>query len=63
MTTLFEAGDTLRGDRIAINARRLSDQKVIARSGSHRAQAIVARDNVFCVIEKPLRARPREQRS
>ncbi len=59
-TTLFDTGDALRGDRVAINARRLSRPAVIARSGRHQAQEIIAWDNVYCVIEKPLRARPRE---
>jgi hypothetical protein len=61
MPTLFNAGDALRGDRVAINARQFSRPRVIARSGRHQAQEIVARDNVYCVIEIPLRARPKEQ--
>lgn len=61
MPTLFDVGDAIRGDRVAINARRLSRIQVIARSGRHEAQAITARDNVHCVIELPLRARPKEQ--
>lgn len=60
MPTLFERGDALRGDRIAINARRLSRPRVIARSGRHEAQETIAWDNVYCVIEMPLRARPKE---
>ena len=59
MTTLLNVGDTLRGDRVAINARRLSKPQVIAASARHSASEIVARDNVFCVIEMPLRARPK----
>ena len=59
MPTLFDKGDALRGDRVAINARRLSRTQVIARSGRHEAQAIVARDEVYCVIEMPLKARPK----
>ena len=58
MTTLFDAGDALRGARVAINARRLSRPELIARSGRHQAQAITARDEVYCVIEMPLRVRP-----
>lgn len=62
MPTLFELGDAIRGDRVAINARRLGRQSVIATSGRHEAQAITASDEVICVIEKPLRVRPREHR-
>ena len=61
MPTYFNKGDALRGDRVAINARRLSRPLVIAMSGRHEAQAIVARDNVYCVIEQPLKVRPKEQ--
>lgn len=61
MPTLFEAGDALRADRVAINARRLSRPRVIARTGRHQAQSIVARDTVYCVIEVPLKARPKAQ--
>ena len=59
MTTLLNVGDALRGDRVAINARRISKPQVIAASGRHSASEIVARDNVHCVIEMPLRARPK----
>ena len=61
MPTLFSPGDALRGDRVRIVARSLSKPRVIAQSGRHQAQEIIARDNVYCVIELPLRARPKEQ--
>ena len=60
MTTLFNAGDALRGERIAINARRLSGPRLVNQSGRHRASSITARDNVYCVIEKPLSVRPKK---
>ena len=59
MTTLFNAGDALRGERIAINARRLSNPQLVNQSGRHKASSITARDNVYCVIEKPLSVRPK----
>lgn len=59
MPTLFDRGDALRGDRVVINARRLSRVRIIASSARHEAQEIIARDNVYCVIEMPLRARPK----
>ncbi len=61
MTTLFDAGDALRGYRVAISARRLSNPAVVNESGRHKASRIIARDNVYCVIETPLTARPRSQ--
>jgi hypothetical protein len=51
-------GDSLREDRVLINARRLSPVRVINLTGDHKAQEITARDNVFCVIEAPLTVRP-----
>ena len=59
MTTLFNVGDALRGDRVAINARRFTKPQTIAATGRHSANEIVARDNVYCVIDKLLRARPK----
>jgi hypothetical protein len=46
---------------VAINARRLSSPKIISGSGRHRARAILARDNVYCVIEQPLKAKARPE--
>ena len=63
MTTLFDVGDALRGDRIVINARKLSRPQVIAASGQHRASEIVASNRVYCVIDKLLRARPKNGNS
>ena len=63
MPTLLEAGDAIRGDRVLINARRLSDPQIINQSGRHKANAITARDNLYCVIDMPLRARPRDHQS
>lgn len=57
MTTLFDAGDAIRGNRVAINARRISNPKLVNQSGDHKASAIIARDNVYCVIEMPLSVR------
>ena len=51
-------GDSLRGDRILITARRLGNRIVINLSHDHKAQSLVARDQVYCVIELPLSARP-----
>ena len=61
MTTLFDTGDALRGYRVAVTARRLSKPAVVNESGRHKANLIIARDNVYCIIEMPLTARPRNQ--
>ena len=61
MPTLFNNGDILRGDRIAINARRLSNPRVVNQSGRHNASSLTAHDPVYCMIEKPLSATPKKQ--
>ena len=61
MTALFDPGDSLRGYRVAVTARRLSKPTVVNESGRHKANCIIARDNVYCVIEIPLTARPRNR--
>ena len=58
MTTLFDIGDALRGHRVAITARRLGKPTLVNQSGRHKASHLIARDNVHCVIEQPLTARP-----
>lgn len=63
MTTLFDVGDALRGDKILIIARRVSPPKVVNHSGRHRAVSVIARDNAHCTIEIPLYPRPKEHRS
>ena len=62
MATLFNIGDALRGYRVVINARSISRPTVINLTGDHKAQQVIARDNVYCVIEAPLAARPKGQR-
>lgn len=60
--TRFEVGDAIHGDRVAITARRLGRTEVVNYSGRHKIQRLVARDDVYCVIEQPLRARPKERK-
>ena len=62
-TTLFNKGDALRGDRIRIVARRTSKPMVVNQSGRHKANKVIARDDVYCVIEAPLHPRPKDYRA
>ena len=52
MTQLFELGDSIKGDRLVAEARKLSKPKLIAKSGRHQAQQIVLWENAICMIEK-----------
>lgn len=55
MAQLFEVGDSIKGDRLVAEARKLGKIKVIAKSGRHQAQQIVLWENAFCMVEKKLR--------
>lgn len=50
-----DEGDIIKGDRIIGEARRISDVKVIVKSGRHKAQRITLRDNAMCLIDKKLK--------
>ena len=62
MITLFDVGDALRGNRIRITARRISQPITVNQSGRHKAIRVTARDNAHCVIEVALYPRPKEYR-
>lgn len=42
----------IKGDRIIGEARKISDVHVIVKSGRHKAQRIILRDNLICLIDK-----------
>jgi hypothetical protein len=48
-------GDTIKGERIIGEARKISDIKVIVKSGRHKAQRIILRDNAMCMVDKKLK--------
>jgi hypothetical protein len=54
MTECYEVGDTLHGYRIRAEARKISDPRVIAKSGRHKAQRIILTENAEAVIERML---------
>ncbi|MBA7532498.1 hypothetical protein ES705_24724 [subsurface metagenome] len=56
MTTLYEVGDALLAERIAVRARRIDIGPVVRGSSRHRIQTGKLRRSAYCVIEKPLRA-------
>jgi len=45
-------GTIIKGDRIIGEARKISDVQVIVKSGRHKAQRIILRDNATCMIDK-----------
>ncbi len=48
-------GSTIKGDRIVCEARQISKTKVIVKSGKHKAQKVVLRDNAMSVVVKELK--------
>lgn len=48
-------GDSLRGDRIAVSARKIDSVTVAHRTHAHKGQFATLRDNALCVIEIPLK--------
>lgn len=50
----YEEGDTIHGYRIRAEARKISDQRVIAKSGRHKAQRIILTENAEAIIERKL---------
>jgi hypothetical protein len=48
-------GDALRGDKIAVSARKIDTVTVMKRTHPHKGQFATLRDNAYCVIEIPLK--------
>lgn len=55
MSVYTEEGDTIVGDVLVGEARKVSKPVVIAKTGRHKAQRIVLREDAKCRIEKKLR--------
>ena len=50
--TIIEEGTTIKGDTIVGEARKISDVRVIVKSGRHKAQRVILKDNAMCRIAK-----------
>lgn len=50
----YEIGDSVHGYRIRAEARKVSDQKVIVKSGKHKAQRVILTENAEAIIERKL---------
>jgi hypothetical protein len=55
MKTYTEEGDTIVGDILVGEARSISKPRVIIKTGTHKAQRIILRENARCRIEEKLR--------
>lgn len=52
MPTLINEGDSIIGNKIVCEARKIEDSKTINKSGRHKAQRVVLKDNAKCTIIK-----------
>ena len=52
MTTCFKKGDMLKGEKIYCEARKVNSLKLAPRTGRHKIQRLMLRNNAECVIEK-----------
>jgi len=50
-----DKGDMIKGDRIIGEARKISDVKIIVKSGKHKAQRVILKDNAMCMVDKKLK--------
>ena len=50
--TYINEGTTIKGDRIIGETRKISDIQVIVKTGKHKAQRVILRDNAMCRIAK-----------
>ncbi len=55
MATYTDEGASLKGAVIVGEARKISYPKVIAKSGRHKAQRVILKDNAMCRIAKKLK--------
>ena len=55
MTELTNVGDSIRGERIAVEASEISKPMVTKRSAAHKGQSAKLIRNAYCVIEMPLK--------
>ena len=50
----YGVGDSISGYRIRAEARKVSDPKVIAKMGRHKAQRLILTENAEAIIERKL---------
>ncbi len=50
----YDEGDSIHGYRIRAEGRKISDPRVIAKTGRHKAQRIILTENAEAIIERKL---------
>lgn len=54
MTTYTKKGDAIIGNHIIADARKIYSPRIINKSGRHKTQRIILKDNVKCIIDKEI---------
>ena len=52
MTTYVKKGDKIKGDGIQCEARKISNPMPVPKSGRHKTQQIILKNNAECEITK-----------
>ena len=55
--------DSISGEKIIAQARKISSPRVVNRTGDHKGQMIELKDNAFCIIDTPFKYKLEEKRS
>ncbi|MDR2829823.1 MAG: hypothetical protein LBB45_02105 [Methanobrevibacter sp.] len=55
MKVYTKKGDVLKGNRLIAEARKISEPIVIVKTGRHKAQRIILKDNAMCIIDRKLK--------
>ncbi len=56
MSQIFtNKGDIIKGETIVGEARRISGTIIIVKTGRHKAQRVILKDNAMCRIAKKLK--------
>lgn len=55
MSIYTSEGDGIKGATIIGEARKITDPVVISKTGRHKAQRVILKDNAFCRIAKKLK--------
>ena len=50
-----KVGDTIKGDKILVESRKIAKIQVIHKTGRHKAQKTVLKDNAICIIDQEMR--------
>ena len=56
MKTYRKIGDTIKRDKIIVEARKILNMLIIVKIGRYKAQKTVLRDNTICYIDKRIRS-------